>query len=140
MGRKFDGKYKKRVPYLGKITTRWCMNCDVPVLRGKVCPECKADLKSLSLTPPGDVRPAFDFDIALLRETCNKLFVQGVGEYLFPEKIVILLNKIGSLDLDYQVIAHGKIVGNLRYDIFNQDFDFIPTLEGGKWIYKYYFD
>ena len=140
MARNFDRRYKKRVPYLGKITTRWCMNCDVPVLRGKVCPACKSDLKSLALTPPGDVRPAFDHDIALIRETCDKVFVQGTGEYLFPDGIVVLLNKVGDLDLNYQVIAHGSVVGNLRYDIFHEEYQFMPTMAGGKWIYKYYLD
>jgi len=78
--------------------------------------------------------------MALLRETCDKIFVQGIGNYLFPDGTVVLLNKVGALDLDYQVIVHGAWAGNLRYDIFAKGHAFMPTLDGGEWIYKYYAD
>ncbi len=132
--------HRRRAPFLGRITTRWCTSCDVPVLRGKSCPACKAELAEVELAPPGDVRPAFEYDMALLRETCDATFVPGMGDYLFPDRALVLLNKVGSLDLDYQVIVHGAWVGNLRYDIFKKAHAFMPTLEGAKWIYKYYAD
>ncbi|MBN2154393.1 MAG: phosphoadenosine phosphosulfate reductase family protein, partial [Candidatus Lokiarchaeota archaeon] len=115
-------------------------SCDVPVLRGKHCPACKAELAEVELAPPGDVRPAFGYDMALLREACDAAFMPGVGAYLFPDNALVLLNKVGSLDLDYQVIVHGAWAGNLRYDIFKRAHAFMPALEGAKWIYKYYTD
>ncbi|NMC05402.1 MAG: phosphoadenosine phosphosulfate reductase family protein, partial [Candidatus Lokiarchaeota archaeon] len=130
--------HKRRAPFLGRIATRWCERCDVPVLRGKACPACNSNLAEIELAPPGDVRPAFEHDIALLRQTVEKTFAHGTGSCLFPDGALVLLNKVGSIDLDYQVILHGAWVGNLRYDIFNKAFSFMPTLEGGKWIYKHH--
>jgi phosphoadenosine phosphosulfate reductase len=90
------------------------------------------------ISPPGDARPAFEYDLDLLRETCDKTFIPGTGEYLFPPGRVTLFNKVGALDADYQVIVHGVSYGNLRYDIFRQQHVFAPTMAGGKVIYKFY--
>ncbi len=52
--------------YLGKLTLFWCDRCNVPVL-GKKCAKCGGEARHVEVTPPGDIRPAFPFDIDLIR-------------------------------------------------------------------------
>ncbi len=132
------GRAASKAPFLGRISTKWCMTCDVPVLRGKQCPKCNTHLVQPNIAPPGDVRPAFDYDIGVLRAACDTTFVEGTGAYLFPDGIAVLLNKVGGIDLDYQVIAHGEWVGNLRYDLGRRTFIFAPSRAGGLLVYKMY--
>ncbi|MHA1698058.1 MAG: phosphoadenosine phosphosulfate reductase domain-containing protein [Promethearchaeota archaeon] len=140
MVKKYKRPKKKRhkIPFLGKITVKWCANCHVPLIRGNECPICKSKTFPLPIAPPGDVRLAFSHDIKLLRRTCDEVFIPGIGKFLFPDNTVILLNKIGALDVDYQVFAHGKMLGNLRYDIFKNKFNFIPAKDGALYIFKFH--
>ncbi|MBD3186776.1 phosphoadenosine phosphosulfate reductase family protein [Candidatus Bathyarchaeota archaeon] len=137
MGTKQQRKGSRRVPYLGKITTKWCPKCDMPLIRGTECPDCGTKLESPHIAPPGDVKIAFEYDKDLIRQTCDEMFGKGIGNYLIPSSSVILLNKIGDLDLNYQVFEHGKRIGNFTYDIMQGEYKFFPTLEGAKIIFKY---
>ncbi|MHA1847208.1 MAG: phosphoadenosine phosphosulfate reductase domain-containing protein [Promethearchaeota archaeon] len=94
----------------------------------------------MEIVPPGDVRPAFKHDISLLQKACDDTFEEGSGKHLFPDDGLILLNKIGSLDDDYQTFINGEWIGNLRFNIKKKDFAFIPTMIGAKYIYKFYKD
>jgi phosphoadenosine phosphosulfate reductase len=51
---------------LGKLVLRWCEACELPILNIKHCSICGSKTKSVVHTPPGDIRPAFDFDLDLL--------------------------------------------------------------------------
>ena len=88
---------KNKIPYLGKISTRWCPSCDVPIIKGDTCPRCLTTLVIPEISPPGDSRPAFEYDVELLRKTCDEMFVPGTGEYLFPPNQFILFNKPDNL-------------------------------------------
>jgi hypothetical protein len=56
--------HKMRPSYLGKILLRWCDTCHTPVL-AETC-ACGAQTRPVPVTPPGDARPAFPADIALI--------------------------------------------------------------------------
>lgn len=114
------------------------MACNVPVIKGSACPACKQPLVDPGIVPPGDCRPAFDHDLDRLRSTVDTTFGPGTGEYLFPPGTLVLLNKVGAIDLDYQVIANGAWCGNLRYDIVRHAHAFLPALPGARLLYKFH--
>ena len=62
-----------RPSYLGRILLRWCDQCHTPVL-AKTCAACGAATREVPLTPPGDARPAFPADIALINSTFDEHF------------------------------------------------------------------
>ena len=70
---------------LGKNHLRWCFECNLPVLESSECPICGAKTEEVEVTPPGDVRPAFDHDIELIRSMADKQFGVGTGKALIPE-------------------------------------------------------
>lgn len=109
------------VIYLGKIELRWCQNCNLPVL-GKTCGICNSDTEEVKLTPPGDIRPAFPFDIELCRETIEKQF----GNAILPD--IVILNDVPSIDRMDEVIFNGKVAGALQYDMEEKKFGFIPRV------------
>jgi len=63
------------------------------------------------LTPPGDVRPAFEANIRLLREIINQQFGDKCGEYMFPDDQIVLMNKIPALDRMDEIIVDGEVIG-----------------------------
>lgn len=128
---------RRRVPFLGKNLLKWCPACDGPLLRGASCPACGTPVTELQVTPPGDLRLAFEYDATRLREVVDAQFGPGTGSYLFPTHQVILLNKVGGLDLDYEVLVHGARYGNLRYDVRRGSSQFHPARAGAEVLYKY---
>ena len=101
---------------LGRLALRWCFECNLPVLDSKECGLCGGETKPVSLTPPGDVRPAFAYDLELARSTLDTQFGKGCGDALIPENKIVIMNKTPSLDRMDEVIIDGKVLGALRYD------------------------
>ena len=102
---------------LGKNHLRWCFECNLPILESGECPVCGAKTEEVEITPPGDVRPAFDHDIGLIRSVVDRQFGEGTGYSLIPEGHAVLLNKAPSLDHMDEIIIDGKAVASLRYDL-----------------------
>ncbi len=102
---------------LGKLALYHCDECNIPLLKRSY--DGKA-ARHVAITPPGDVRPAFDFDVAMLEKLLKKQFGSA---YLPP---VILLNSIPAIDRSDEVIIDGRVAGVLYYDIFRQSFYFQP--------------
>ncbi len=102
---------------LGKLALRWCNDCNLPVLESKACGICQNETAQVKLTPPGDVRPAFDVDLALIRDTLDSQFGAGCGDILIPEDKIVILNKAPSQDRMDEIILDGRVLGTLRYDI-----------------------
>ncbi|KAA0001063.1 MAG: phosphoadenosine phosphosulfate reductase, partial [Thermoplasmata archaeon] len=100
---------------------RWCHKCNLPVL-GKTCGICGGETEEVKLTPPGDVRPAFPFDM----ELCRKVIEEQFGDAVLPE--VVLLNDVPSIDKMDEVIFNGKVAGALQYDVEEKKFRFIPRV------------
>ena len=102
---------------LGKNHLRWCDDCNLPVLESKTCPICGKDSREVEITPPGDVRPAFQHDIDLIRKLADEQYGEGSGIALLPEGHPVLLNKAPSLDRMDEIIIDGSTVATIRYDL-----------------------
>lgn len=120
-----------KLPYLGKTDFYWCMNCNLPLL-GKRCGKCEKEAKKVNITPPGDVRPAFPFDVELI----NRVVKEQYGCELLEENKIIVLNPAPSFDRFDEVIMDGHILGVIKYDIARRKFIFLPRLEGARRIWE----
>lgn len=116
---------------LGKIHLRWCRDCNLPVLEAETCGRCGGRTEQVDVTPPGDVRPAFEGNLRLLREVVDRQFGGLCGSALFPEGKIVLMNKIPALDRMDEVIADGEVVGTLRYDI-GRGWKFLLRMSGAR--------
>jgi phosphoadenosine phosphosulfate reductase len=112
--------------YLGELLLYWCPSCNLPIL-GKTC-ACGSATKKIDITPPGDVRPAFPYDIDLINRTTEKQF----GIRLVPEGRLVVLNKAPYEDRMDEVIFDGAIMGSLRFELERMEWVFIPRLEGAR--------
>jgi phosphoadenosine phosphosulfate reductase len=112
--------------YLGELLLYWCPSCNLPVL-GKTC-ACGLATKKIEITPPGDIRPAFPYDIDLINRTTEKQF----GLKLIPEGHLVVLNKAPYEDRMDEVIFDGAIMGSIRFELEKMDWVFIPRLEGAR--------
>lgn len=83
------------------------------------------------MTPPADVRPAFDHDLNIIRDVVDRQFGEGSGEHLIPSGRVVLLNKVPALDRMDEVIIDGEVVGALRYDL-GRGYVFVNRMQGAK--------
>ena len=102
---------------LGRNHLRWCDACEMLVLETDTCPVCGGKSREVEITPPGDVRPAFQHDIDLIRSLADRQFGEGSGLALIPEDRVVLLNKAPSLDRMDEIIVDGCTVATIRYDL-----------------------
>ncbi len=103
--------------HLGKMELYWCDDCNLPILGENECGICTDIPHQVKVTPPGDVRPAFDFDIDLIRETIDRQWGIGYSEHVIPKDKIVLLNGCPALERMDEVIVDGKVIGTLRYDI-----------------------
>ena len=104
--------------YLGKISLKYCDECNLPILKERC--SCGNIAKEVRLTPPGDVRPSFDFD----RKMIKKKITEEFGDFYLPENTI--LNSIPSIDRSDEVIIDGRVAGIFYYDIFCGKFFFQP--------------
>ncbi len=116
-----------KIPYLGKMMLFWCRDCNVPVL-AKKCARCEGLTEKVEVTPPGDIRPAFDSDIELINKTTKKEF----GSRLIPKNKIILLNSAPGLDRFDEIIMDGRVVGVLKYDAVRLKYSFLPRIAGAR--------
>ncbi len=102
---------------LGKMHLRWCHGCNVPVLEDAVCGRCGSDTVQVHMTPPGDARPAFTYDLELVRHLLDEQFGEGSGTAMLPDGHVYMMNKVPGLDRMDEVIAEGEVVATIRFDL-----------------------
>ena len=76
-----------RPSYLGKILLMWCDSCHTPVMSRQCA--CGAFTREVPVTPPGDARPAFRYDIDLV----NRVFSDHFGAPLIPQGHIALLKE-----------------------------------------------
>ena len=119
-----------RPAYLGKMLLHWCEACNVPVL-GKRC-GCGNSTKRVEVTPPGDIRPAFDYDIKRINSVSEKQF----NAPLIPEGHLVVLNKAPYEDRMDEIIVDGEVLASLRFEIESCEWVLLPRLEGARRLFE----
>lgn len=114
---------------LGKNHLKWCFQCNLPIMEKAQCPVCGAPTAPMELTPPADARPAFDYDIARVRQLADACFGPGSGEALIPPGHLAIMNKSPAIDRMEEVLADGAVVATLRYDL-GAGWRFILRMQG----------
>lgn len=117
---------------LGKLCLKWCDACDLPLLEERACGTCQGPARPVTLTPPGDIRPAFGYDLDLVRSTIDTQFGEGCGRLVLPEGGLVLLNKVPDEDRMDEVIAQGEVIGALRFDTTTSGWTFLPRVEAAR--------
>lgn len=103
-----------RPVFLGKAYVHWCGECNVPLIGESCAVHGKDGVFKLNITPPGDLRFAFERDIEFIRSVFKEHYGVDIGE-LFDGKVV-LLNKTPGEDDAYEIIFDGYVFGWLRFD------------------------
>ncbi len=121
--------------YLGELLLYWCPSCNVPVL-GKEC-SCGAVTKHVTITPPGDIRPAFEYDIDLINNICFEQF----NAPLISDERVVVLNKSPYDDRMDEIIIDGEVIGSIRFEVEELRWVLVLRLSGarrifGKWGFR----
>ncbi len=101
--------------YLGKVHLHWCFNCNIPLVEKSNCGICSEEGEPVKITPPGDVRPAFEHDLDLIRNTIDRQWGEGYWKNIIPENKLVLLNSCPAEDRMDEVIVDGKVRGIIRY-------------------------
>ncbi len=98
---------------------------------------CDEPTREVKLTPPGDARPAFQYDIDLIRSILDRDYGEGTGLAVLPEGHVVILSKAPALDRMDEVIVDGAVVASLRYDM-GSGWKFVSKMQGAYRIGKAY--
>ncbi|MEM1545288.1 MAG: phosphoadenosine phosphosulfate reductase family protein [Candidatus Methanomethylicia archaeon] len=93
----------------------WCSVCNSPLL-DSLCCKCGGHGFRIDLADPGDARPAFSYDVEILRnalelESGFNMFDKFIGYNSF-----ILLNKLMYIDDMKEVFVNGVRLGKIFYN------------------------
>jgi phosphoadenosine phosphosulfate reductase len=113
--------------YLGKLSLFWCDTCNVPVV-GKKCAKCGSATRYVDTTPPGDIRPAFPYDVDLI----NKAAEDGFGARVIPADKLVILNKAPYEDRLDEIYVDGRMFGAIRFDPYRLKWVFMPRAYAAK--------
>ncbi|MCS7139882.1 MAG: phosphoadenosine phosphosulfate reductase family protein [Candidatus Nezhaarchaeota archaeon] len=118
------------MPYAWKVSAKlyWCLNCNVPLIAPQ-CGLCGSKAVKAHGSPPRDFRPAFNYDMRILKETIEKELGAKACKVIVPSDVV-LLNKIPYVDQANEVIVDGWVMGNLYYNPERGEWRFRPSYEG----------
>ncbi len=108
---------------------KWCEECNLPLV-GKRCSICGSEGKHVDITPPGDIRPAFEYDLEMIRHLADEQFGEGCGKLFAPADKVFILNRAPGEDRIDEIISDGTVIGSLKYEIFTGKFILSPRVEG----------
>jgi phosphoadenosine phosphosulfate reductase len=128
---------KAKAPFLGRLKLYWCSTDNLPILDKSICPLCKNPTTKINVTPPGDVRPAFENDLRRIRETIDNSYGKGLGQLLLPENHIYLINRTPGLDFSVEILSNGFIYGRLVYNLFKERFEFHPREIGAQLLVYY---
>ena len=95
----------------GKETRLWCDRCGTLVL-GKRC-ACGSEPRSFEINSPGDIRPCMGEGVDLILS----LFRETFGTDAPLKGKMIFLNKIPGEDRTDEIVAHGAVLGIVRFDL-----------------------
>ncbi|UGV40540.1 phosphoadenosine phosphosulfate reductase family protein [Methanococcoides orientis] len=116
--------------YLGKLLLHWCSNCNVPVL-GKKC-SCGESTQKVEVTPPGDIRPAFQYDI----DNINAVSMKQFNAPLIPEGHLVVMNKAPYDDRMEEIIVDGEVLASIRFEIEKLQWVLLPRLPGARRLFE----
>jgi phosphoadenosine phosphosulfate reductase len=100
----------------GKETRLWCDNCGTLIL-GQRCSLCGGPLREFEINSPGDIRPCMGDSYDILKG----LFQGTFGTFSPFEGRMIFFNKIPGEDRTDEIVAHGVVIGILRFDMKDND-------------------
>ncbi|NPA48277.1 MAG: phosphoadenosine phosphosulfate reductase family protein [Thermococci archaeon] len=125
-----------RPVFLGKSYVNWCERCNVPLIGDSCDVHGKEGVFRLNVTPPGDLRFAFEGDLELIKEVFRRHFGVDVGRVLDGK--VVLLNKLPSEDDAYEIIVDGYVFGYIRFDPIELEWKASLRVEGATALWKLY--
>lgn len=96
----------------GKVSKSWCDECGT-LLLGKKCSFCGSVGREFEINSPGDIRPCMGDSIQVVIEQFREAF--GTSEPL--DERMLFLNKIAGEDRSDEIIAHGEVIGVIRFDL-----------------------
>ncbi|MDO9536692.1 MAG: phosphoadenosine phosphosulfate reductase family protein [Thermoplasmata archaeon] len=118
---------------LGRISLKWCVTCNVPLVELEHCGLCGKETKQVDITPPGDYRPAFPQDIKRIRKTVDDNYGPGTGIAMIPEGRLVVLNKCPGVDLMDEVVMDSVVLGSHVFEP-GIGWRFIFRIEGARMI------
>lgn len=116
--------------YLGKLLLHWCKDCNVPVLEKKC--SCGNTTKKVDVTPPGDIRPAFQYEI----DQINAVSMEQFNAPLIPQGHLVVLNKAPYDDRMEEVIVDGEVLASFRFEIDKLKWVLLPRLIGARRLFE----
>jgi len=96
----------------GKEIRRWCDRCGT-LLLGNKCSRCGSEGREFEINSPGDIRPCMGDSIGILED----LFTEAFGTAQPVKGKSVFFNKIPGEDRTDEIVAHGNVIGVLRFDI-----------------------
>jgi len=85
----------------------------------------------VDITPPGDYRPAFEYDIQRIRRTIDEKYGPDTGLAMIPQDNLVVLNKCPGVDQMDEVIMQGQVMGTHVYEP-GKGWRFICRIEGAR--------
>ena len=102
----------------------------MPVL-GRRC-GCEKSTTKVEVTPPGDIRPAFDYDTKRINSVSEKQF----NAPLIPDGHLAVLNKAPYEDRMDEIIVDGEVLASLRFEIENCEWVLLPRLKAARRLFQ----
>ena len=99
-------------PANGKETRRWCDTCGTLQL-GPRCSVCGGAGREFEINSPGDIRPAFGDSVSIVEGLLRDAF--GTASPI--EGCSLFFSKVPGEDRTDEVIAHGRVIAVLRFDL-----------------------
>jgi len=96
----------------GKKEMRWCDGCGTLIL-GNRCSSCGSAGRPFEINSPGDIRPCMGDSI----EAVKGLFSNSFGTEGPISGRMMFFNKISGEDRADEIIAHGEVIGVIRFDL-----------------------
>lgn len=116
--------------FLGKLVLHWCPDCNVPVLDEKCA--CGQAAAFVTVTPPGDIRPAFPYDI----QRINDVSVRQFGQKLIADGEIAVYNKAPYDDRMEEIICGGEVIGTIRFEIDKPGWVLLLRLSGARRLFN----
>lgn len=111
----------------GKVIMKWCDKCGTLIL-GRGCAECQSSGREFEINSPGDIRPSMGSGTDVIL----KLFEQNFGTSQPLKGKAIFLNKVAGEDRTDEIIAHGAVIGVIRFSILKNGYELDIRQKGAE--------